>query len=349
MPYSLSKFSRIHFPIAAIRIRDYYSSMQPEDKKTISVHRAFVYGAFAPGLGEIYAGSRLRGFLTAASFISFGTWFFWVLFRTMKAITDSVFDSLNTATQFDLPALPYVSLGISFLGIYFIWLWAMISAVDVAVVNRRKIAEPPQVNAGWAVAISWFCPGSGQVYDGSRRFGYILFAGYLIGILLIIPAYKHIFQNFSELAKSEQLSPNNPYVIIDLVHGLLVKLNYSFGKLFQIGIKSFAIASSVAALRQGPLKNDEHWCRPSIGYSMALLGIGWLCPGAGQLLQKRNKIGWYLLASYIGSKVLISILLSHDFITVQKTDSLAWVSVLIQWGAMIEALIWTRLSYGKNR
>ena len=142
---------------------------------------------------------------------------------------------------------------------------------------------------------------------------------------------------------------NDHIGIIDMVHGLFVKLNYSFGKLFQTGIKSFAIASSIAALIQGPLKNDDHWCQPSIGYSMALLGIGWLCPGAGQLLQKRNRIGWYILASYFGSKVLISFLLNHDFITVQRTDSLVWVSVLIQWGAMIEALIWTRLSYGKNR
>ena len=323
--------------------------MQLEDKKTISVHRAFVYGAAAPGLGEIYAGSRMRGFLTLAAFISFGIWFTLVLFKIMGGLAASVFDSLNTATPFKLPDLPFVSLGVSFFGIYFIWLWAMISAVDVAVVNRRKIAVPPQVSAGWAVAISWFCPGSGQVYDGSRRFGYIQFAGYLIGILLIIPAYKQVFQSFSELAKSEQLSPNNPYALIDMVHGLLVKLDYSFGKLFQTGIKLFAIASCVAALRQGSLENDNRWCRSSIGNGAALLGIGWLCPGAGQLLQKRFKIGWYILAGYLGSKVLISFLLSHDFITVQRTDTMAWISVLIQWGAMIEAPVWMKIAYGKNR
>ena len=161
----------MHFPIAAIRIRDYYSSMQAEHKKTISVHRAFVYGAAAPGLGEIYARSRLRGFLTATSFISFGIWFFWVLYKIMKAITDSVFDSLNTATPFKLPDLPFVSLGVSFFGIYFIWLWAMISAVDVAVRHRRKDAEPPQLSVGWSIAFSWLCPGSGQVYDSPRRLG----------------------------------------------------------------------------------------------------------------------------------------------------------------------------------
>ena len=285
--------------------------MQLEDKKTISVHRAFVYGAAAPGLGEIYAGSRMRGFLTLAAFISFGIWFTWVLFKIMGGIAGSMFDSLNTATPFKLPDLPFVSLGISFFGIYFIWLWAMISAVDVAVANRRENAEPPQLSTGWAVAISWFCPGSGQVYDASRRFGYILFAGYLIGILLIIPAYKQVFQSFSELAKSEQLSPNNPYALIDMVHGLLVKLDYSFGKLFQTGIKTFAIASCVSALRLGSLKNDNRWCRPSIGNGAALLGIGWLCPGAGQLLQKRFKIGWYILAGYLGSKVLHSYLLEQ--------------------------------------
>ena len=318
--------------------------MQLKNNKTISVHRAFIYGAGAPGLGEIYAGSRLRGFLTAALFIIFGIWFTWVLYNIMAGIAGSVFDSLNSAAAFELPDLPFVTLGISFLGIYFIWLWAMISAVDVAVEHRRRNAEPHQLSVGWSVAISWFCPGAGQVYHAPRRFGFILFAGYLVGILLIIPAYKQVFQSFSELAKSGQLSPNNPYALVALVHGILVKLDYSFGKLFQAGVKYFAIASSVAALGQGPLKNEDSWTRPSIGYGMALLGIGWLCPGAGQLLQKRKKFGWYILAGYIGSKVLIAFLLSHDFISVQKADTLAWISVLIQWGAMIEAPVWMKIA-----
>jgi TM2 domain-containing membrane protein YozV len=43
--------------------------------KSISAHRAFVYGASAFGLGEFYAGCRLRGLVTAALFIFATVWF----------------------------------------------------------------------------------------------------------------------------------------------------------------------------------------------------------------------------------------------------------------------------------
>jgi hypothetical protein len=68
--------------------------------------------------------------------------------------------------------------------------------------------------------------------------------------------------------------------------------------------------------------------------------MGWLCPGSGQILQRRLKIGWYFLAVYLGSKLLIGFLLGHNFIAVQTADSLAWITVLIQWVAMFEAPIW---------
>ena len=43
--------------------------------KSVSAHRAFVYSACAPGLGEFYAGRRLQGLLTAALFILASVWF----------------------------------------------------------------------------------------------------------------------------------------------------------------------------------------------------------------------------------------------------------------------------------
>jgi len=311
---------------------------ESDDKKSISAHRAFVYGASAPGLGEIYAGSRMRGFLTAALFLFFGGWFTWTMVEIVGSVVGQVFDGLNGIAPFARPDLPFVSGGISFFGIYFIWLWAMISAVDVAVEQRHKNAEPPQASVAWAVVVSWFCPGAGQVYTADRRLGYILFAGYLMGILLIVPAYLQMFQGLSDLAKNEQLSANNPYAIIDFVHDLITRVNYSFGKLFQKSVQYYAIAGTMAALRQDILKTDTRWSKPSIGYGAALIGIGWLCPGAGQLLQGRNKIGWYFLAGYIGSKVLIGLLLGHDFITIQRADTLAWISIFVQWGAIIETL-----------
>jgi hypothetical protein len=195
--------------------------------------------------------------------------------------------------------------------------------------------------------MSWFCPGSGQVYTTERRFGYLLLVAYLLGILLTIPAYQQLFQDFSGMLKDGQLSPNNPYAIIDAVHGLIARIDYSFGKLLQISVRYYALAATMAALRQGPLKTDIRWTAPSALYGAALVGMGWLCPGSGQLLQGRNKTGWYLLAGYLGGKLLIGFLLGMDLITVSAADSLAWVPVLIQWAAMLEAPI--RMMKGKDR
>jgi hypothetical protein len=153
-----------------------------------------------------------------------------------------------------------------------------------------------------------------------------------------VPVYFRLAHSITELTKSGQLSANNPYALIDIVHGLVVRVDYSFGKLFQAFIKYYAIAATICTLRQGLLETDAKWSTPSVALGAALFGIGWLCPGAGQLLQKRYRIGYYILAGYIGSKLLIGFLLGNDLLTIQKADTLAWISVLIQWSAMIEAL-----------
>jgi TM2 domain-containing membrane protein YozV len=306
-------------------------------KNSISAHRAFVYGASAPGLGEIYAGSRIRGIMTASLVLFLGIWFTWVSVIIIGGMVDRVFDRLNGVSSIAVSDLPLISAGISFFGIYYVWLWAMISSVDAAVARRRKNTQPPQASIAWAVAMSWLCPGSGQVYADSRRFGYILFAAYLLGILLIVPVYARLAHSISELTMRGQLLANDPHALIDMVHELVVRVDYSFGKLLQTFIKYYAIAAAICTLRQGLLETDPKLSTPSVALGAALFGIGWLCPGAGQLLQKRYTIGYYILAGYIGSKLLIGFLLGNDLLNIQKADTLAWISVLIQWSAMIEA------------
>ena len=269
------------------------------------------------------------------------------LFTVLQAFVGQIFDGLNGMEPVALPDLPFVSLGVSFLGIYYLWLWSLIAAVDAAASHRPTYAGPPQASVAWAVTMAWFCPGSGQVYTAERRLGYLLFAAYLLGILLTIPAYRQLFRDFSGMLNGGQLSPNNPYAVIDAVHGLIARIDYSFGKLIQISVRYYALAATLAALRQRPLKTDIRWTAPSAIYGAALLGLGWLCPGSGQLLQGRNKIGWYLLAGYLGSKLLTGFLLGMDLITVSITDSLAWVPLAIQWAAMLEAPI--RMMKGNDR
>ena len=314
----------------------------------ISVHRAFVYGASAPGLGEFYAGSRIRGLATAALFLFFTVWLARMLFVILSALVNQIFGSFSGSAPFVMPHVPFFSMGVYFFGLYFIWLWAMISAVDVATEQRQQNGEPPQASVAWAAAISWFCPGAGQVYTGSRRYGYLLFAAYLLGLLAMVPVYIQLFHSISDLASSGQLSPNNPLAVVDIVHRLMARVNLSFGTLCQTFVKYVAIAGSLAALRQGLLKADTRWSRPSAAYGTALLGLGWLCPGAGQILQQRFRSGWYLLAGYIGATAAVSILLHLDFITVPTADLLDWLPVVIKWGAMAEALFWM-IKKGRER
>jgi len=237
-----------------------------------------------------------------------------------------------------LSDLPIFSLGISFLGMYFIWLWAMISSVDVEVMHRQKKESSPQGSVPWRVAMSWFCPGAGQMYTGYRQFGYILLAGNLLGILLIIPAYTQLFTSISLLVKNEQFSASNPYALINIIREHLIILDYSFGNLIQETVRYFAIAGTISGLMHGSLHSDDKWIKPSAAYGIGLFAAGWLCPGSGQLLQKRDKAGWYFFAGYVGSILLIGLLIKTGFISAINADTLAWISVLIQWGAMIEAL-----------
>ena len=308
--------------------------------KSISAHRAFVYSASAPGLGEFYAGYRLRGLVTAALFIFATVWFTRALFVILSGVIGRIFDSFNGAAPLVLPDVPFLSAGISFFALYFIWLWAMIGAVDSATAHRHRHGELPEASVAWAVAAAWFCPGSGHVYAGSRRFGYLLFAAYLLAILAVVPAYMQLFDGISRLSGSGELTPNNPYTVITMVHELVARAEHSFGKLLQASVTYFAIAGTIDALRQRLPETDTRWSRPSAKYGAALAGLGWLCPGAGQLLQKRDTLGWCFLAGYIGSKFLTGFLLRHNFITVPAADLLDWLSVVIQWGAMAEALFW---------
>lgn len=310
------------------------------NNKSVSVHRAVVYGACAPGSGEIYAGSRIRGSLTAALFIFFLAWFTWTSIDIAADILNRFLAALNGTKGPPLRDLPIHQLIFALVGSYYIWLWAVISSVDLAVEHRRKSNEPSEASIFWGVAISWFCPGSGQVYTDSRRFGYLVFVAYLVGILLTVPPYLRMFQTISLLVKKGQLSASNPYELVDMMNQHLIRVNYSFGNLFQMMFKYVAVASTVTALKHRYLQADTTWMKSSAAYGALLLGMGWLCPGSGQLLQGRDSPGWLFFIAYFGSVLLTGLALGVHFITTGGVDTVSWISVLIQWGAMIEALFW---------
>jgi len=163
----------------------------------------------------------------------------------------------------------------------------------------------------------------------------------------MVPAYIQLFHSISDLAGSGRLTSNNPFAVINIVHSLMARVDLSFGKLCQAAVKYFAIAGTLGALRQGLLEADTRWSKPSAAYGAALFGLGWLCPGSGQILQKRFTLGWYFLAGYIGSTFFVGFLLHLDFITVPTADLWGWLPVVIKLSAMVEAPLWM-LKEGKK-
>lgn len=307
--------------------------------KSVSVHRAFVYSAGIPGLGEFYAGRRIRGLVTGILFFAAVIWFSASLFIVAAGLMDRFMAGLQGTISAQQPDLPLFALGTSFGTMYIMWLWAIISAVDTAVKYRRKYGLEAQAGVAWAVALAWICPGAGNVYAGSRRYGYMLFCANLLAFVALVPAYLQLFNGLLQIVNSSNFSPNNPYPIIALIHGLMVRLGFSFGKLYQAAVRYIAIAGTISDLSQGQRKEDRRWTERSMPYGAALLGLGWLSPGSGQILQKRYAWGWSILALYICSRCLTGFLLGHDLITVRFADSLEWISIGIQWGAMLEAVL----------
>jgi len=112
------------------------------------------------------------------------------------------------------------------------------------------------------------------------------------------------------------------------------------GSAFTLSALIISVAAAIDTLARGPLKTDTRWSGPSAAAATGLVGLNWLCPGAGQLLQARRKPGWIILAGYIGSRLLIGLLLGADLVSVTRADSLAWIPVILQWGSVAEAVLW---------
>ena len=303
-----------------------------------SVHRAFIYSASAPGAGHVYAGSRLWGYTVLILFIGLCGWLLWILATWLAAAVDALFghmDALGGSPA--IPPMPAVTLGVAFLVLFLIWYGAMLSAVDVSIRRRRNQGSPPQASVAWALAMSWLCPGAGQVYTGRRNSGLILLMAYIMGMLITVFAYRDLFYGLSGIVSGGQPGAGSIQEIARQIHILLRKVDFSFGALLQHAVKWYAIANTMEILRQGPLRIDRRWLTRSFGYGLALFGIGWLCPGAGQLLQGRHRAGWLFLSGYVAFTVAIGLSAGSGVISVPTADHLEWLSVLVQWAAALEA------------
>lgn len=301
----------------------------------ISAHRAFLYAAAFPGWGEWYAGARSRSIASGALFLLFTGYFTAACFRLVSQLTQFAAQYLQGNPEIAMPPLPFAAIAGSLLGMYFIWLWAMISAVDAAGKTRIQLGESLQRHPAWAVGISWLCPGAGQVYCSmeNRKSGYLLFGAYLMGFLLMIPVYIKLGLDLAELLKNGGQYAAAPLAVVPLVKQITGSLTYSFAKAFQAAIRCLAIAGVCSELSAGA-RNGEAALR-----FFSFLLLGWLCPGSGQILQRRSQFGWILLALVLVSNILIGIVFDAGLLDIDSVENLSRIPGLITIFAMFEAAV----------
>ena len=122
-----------------------------------------------------------------------------------------------------------------------------------------------------------------------------------------------------------------------ILHGLFQHVKFSTGALTQKAIKWYAIADAMAALRQGPMRADSHWRKPSAGYGISFIAIGWLCPVPGNCSRAAMASAGHSVLIYIGLFFLIGLPAAHDVIAASTADKLIWLALLVQWIAALEA------------
>jgi hypothetical protein len=311
-----------------------------EDTKSISTHRAFVYSIIMPGWGEWYAGSRMRSFFTGIMLLVSLVLFTFIMFDLTVAITDMIMDIIDGDMNAKMPAIPFNYLGLSIAGLCFTWLWGIISSIDIAVKKQKQDNELPENNPIWGVVFSWVCPGSGHVYSGYPLFGYILFTGYLMGILLLFPVYKHLGNEIFEMMYNGTLSATNRFEIISLFREYTTRLHFSFAPLFLKILKYVAIAGTIDSLNEIIAKradNSFEWMKNPWIRGLVHLLFGWLCPGAGQLLEKRNISGWGIIVINAACLLIVGFLLTSGSITPSTAYKYNILISGLQWIAIIEA------------
>ncbi len=301
--------------------------------QTPSVHRAFMYSAAIPGWGQWYAGQRSVGGIDYALLAILLLGFFVTLISVVNSLVGRLFGAFDGVPVAPVDPLAVLSLGAVVLGIYLLWLWGMGAAVDASVRRRAHLQLPQQRSLPWSVFMAWLCPGAGQLYLGARGLGYGLLAVTALMQLLVIPAYRSMLQDAMALVQDAKVSAANVEVLIDAVHALQLRVDYSAGTVLSQVTSLLAIALTVAALRQ------PFAAAPVSTHAMGLLALGWLCPGAAQLQQQRIAVGAALLATYLVSLLVVAALFGLGVISPATLGRLEWWLFLLRWGAMLEAVL----------
>lgn len=311
-----------------------------EPGHAVSVHRAFIYAALAPGFGEWYAGARTRGVVVFTVFLATSVWGCWLLAVTALALMD-----LALGKPLQNP-LPLAGLGVSFFLAIALWFWGMAGAVQAAVQTRRKSGDPPQIHPAWGVAMSWLCPGAGQLSLGRQPMGFILLGLYVLIFPTLAPALAGLRGVLDNAVTSAGQLFQRPDLIVQLARDISVHIELSFPSLAQSMVKTAAIALYCATL--GPLPGalgvrldteGARWSASPVARGGGIAILGWLCPGAPQLLQGRESLGWSLLGTYLLIQSTAGGLLVQEIIPAHEASRIASLASIVVVASIVESLV----------
>ena len=246
-------------------------------KKEVTVKRAFMLSATLPGAGEWYAGEKSRGLFSASVIFGALALFGYSTATTVQKAMNQLGASLDGASPTSLD-VPVLSLSASMLVAYGMWLYTMYGSIEAA-----SAKDESERTAGWALVLSYVCPGTGQVYVGSPLLGQVLFYTFFAGIMLGLASYRTLITELQALAQGGALASATPHTVPDLLALPLAKVSFSLGQMLQSMSRMAAIYFSFDAIgreRRLPLWDG-------------LVGLAgtWFCPGAGHLLMKKGKWG----------------------------------------------------------
>ena len=312
--------------------------IKDDDEKDpeISTHRAFFYSMALPGWGEKYAGAFSRSSLTGALLFFFVILLFYSFYDFFSGVA-GVFTSAAkgvSARQMTEKANSVqgsvVYLIIAIFGIYFVWLWGIISSVEMGRERRINDGLQPEQSPLWAIGMSYICPGSGHVYVGDKSWGHCLFGACLLGTLLIVPSGLEFMEQIRTLG-DKGLGPQG---IMREARNLQALLTFGIGTLLGLAVQALAIAEVSNSLSKQFCAQYEKK-RPARLFLLAL--INYVCPGAAQILAGRGTIGFQIIYTYVGVRLSIGLLLGMELIAPGQAQLAAWLSTIIQWAAMVEA------------
>ncbi len=309
--------------------------------KQPSAHRAVLYAIAMPGWGEYDAGSPVCGVLTLLLFLAATAVFTWQSWRLAMAL-------VNIDQQTAM--ISAGGMGVGLLAMVMSWYWGQFNAAMLAQKARVEAGLPAQRSQAWAAFLSWVCPGCGHAYSEKIVFGIVLLAASGAGMALKGPAYVALWHGLRALAENPALL-SVPITMVAKIQNLFTLLEYSIASVFLEATRILAISDAVYGLAQlprdfsfdAPSSNDNEqprapWYNRVEVRFCGYMALGYVAPGAGQLMQNRSW-GWLLTALYLTGQLGICVALTHGLVEVKMADTLSWGPTLVQAFAMLEAPI----------